>query len=134
MEVDRSAVDRSAAVLAGVKRGLFYAAICSSWVMLAYFATDGENVRRKGVSLLPLLVAYALGLPVAGAIVGRLDHLRDTWVGRALIGMATGITIAFLVTLSMTDPLSPQDFILGSVAAGIIVGIPMALIWLRPRN
>ena len=126
--------DRIAAVLAGAKRGLVYAAICSTWVLLAYFASDGENVRRKGVSVLPLLAAYAVGLPAVGAIVGRLDYLRDTWVGRALIGMAAGIPFAFLLSLSMTDPLSPREFILGSVAAGIIVGIPMALIWLRRQN
>jgi hypothetical protein len=80
----------------GMRRGLAFAGVISLFVLVIYIA-NGAAFAKLGISLPEIVLLYAVGGTIAGAVVGAMRPLTNTRVG----AMATGVAAALPVSLAL---------------------------------
>lgn len=116
----------------GIQTGLGLALVCVVWVLLGARLSDGENLRRVGLSLIDIALIYLAGGILGGAIFGLTQSLRFSLAGRLASGVLTGITVGIVLglTLPIEEPISERVTI--ALIWGVFVGAGWGLVWMRP--
>ncbi len=90
-------------VLWGLRWGLYYAAVLAAWITLIRLLRGTEPLERQGVTFVEVLVLYALGGPITGALVGILLPFTKSGMGAALVGIVAAIPVSVATIWTVAD-------------------------------
>lgn len=113
-------------ILWGMRRGLAFAGVISAFVLVLYVANGASNFAKLGLSVPEIILIYAIGGVLTGAVVGAMRPWTKSRLGAMVTGVAAALPASLALGLALYG--TPSQWHRTTLANCVIYAVIMGIV------